>query len=215
MTEPRHASPINLTVDAGLDVALGGGWSTWRSAATKREPAAVMRWLLSRLPEGVEPEDVEEPLATLIGESAPEERAMAAVDLAELFEADDPGFAAALWESVLEAGKRTSDAELVFEAVSRLAGLEEDYGDPLTAAEFYLEFLNWRRQDEHASDPEWVLTSFDEVIRLAAADGASRAEAQFTFHQAQFMRIAEAESLAAEVGDWAPSTPAFAAWDSD
>ena len=215
MRDAEGPSPLNVTVDAGLDLALAGGWAAWRSTASRRDPDAVSRWLISRLPEGVEPDDVEAPLQVLIGESAPEDRAMAAVDLAELFEADDPGFAAVLWESVLEAGKETSDAELVFEGTSSLAALEEDYGDPLTAAEFYIEFLNWRRQDDHASDPEMVLTAFDEVIRLAAADAAPRAEAQFIHDQAQFMRSVEAESPAAEVGDWAPSTPPFVAWDSD
>jgi hypothetical protein len=215
MDEPDGPSPLTVSVDAGLDLALAGGWAGWRSTASRRDLEAVTRWLISRLPEGVEPDDVEEPVQMLIGESAPEDRAMAAVDLAELFEADDPGFAAVLWESVLEAGKETSDAELVFEGTSRLAALEEDYGDPLTAAEFYIEFLNWRRQDDHASDAESVLTAFDEIIRLAAADGAPRAEAEFTHNQAQFMRDVEAESPAAEVGDWAPSLPPFAAWDSD
>ncbi len=215
MADSGGLTPLSLSVDAGLDHALTGGWGAWRSAAAIRKPAAVKRWLVSRLPEGVEPEDVQEPLLALIGNWPADDRAMAAVDLAELFEADDPVFASLLWEAVLEAGQETRDAELVFEGVSRLAGIEEEFGDPLTAAEFYVEFLSWRRQADHASDPEAVMTAFDEVIRLAEVDFAPRAAAQFTFFQAQFLRIVETGSTAAEVGDWAPTTPPFMAWDSD
>jgi len=215
MSESAGMTPLSLSVDAGLDHALGNGWSAWRSVAANRQPAAVTRWLISRLPEGVDADDVDGPLLALIGDSPVENRAMAAADLAELFEADDPGFASVLWEAVLEAGRETTDAELVFEGASRLAGMEEEFGDPLTAAEYYVEFLTWRRQNEHASDHEAVLTAFDEIIRLAEEDDSPAAIAHFTYHQAQFMRIVEADSPAAEVGDWVPSSPAFAAWDSD
>lgn len=215
MTDSSVPTPLSLTVDVGLDHALTGGWSAWRSVASNRQPAAVARWLNSRLPEGVQPDDVEEPLLTLLSDSPAEDRALAAADLAELFEADDPVFASVLWEAVLDAGRETSDAELMFEGASRLAGIEEAFGDPLSAAEYYVEFLTWRRQNDHASDPESVLTAFDEIIKLAEEDDSPLSVAHFTYQQAQFMRTVEAESPAAEVGDWSPATPAFAAWDSD
>ena len=65
MRDPEGPSPLNVTVDAGLDLALAGGWAAWRSTASRRDPDAVTRWLISRLPEGVEPDDVEAPLQVL------------------------------------------------------------------------------------------------------------------------------------------------------
>ncbi len=173
----------------------------------------VLRWLTTQLPAGVSVDDVREPLMVLVGESLPDEQAFAAAELGELFDADEPGLASLFWEALLEAGKAAGDAEMVFDGISRLAGIEEEIGDPLTAAEHYIHFLNWRRAGDNASDPESVLTAFDELIRLADLDEAPRAVAMFTHLQAQFLQYAESDAPVAETGDWAAGTPDFASWE--
>jgi hypothetical protein len=206
--------PLSLSIDAALDRAVDAGWTTWQAAARARSTESGARWLVQRLA-GVLPEDdAGDLLSQLTGDAPPDERALAAAELAELAEEDDPALAAMLWEAVLDAGRELDDGELFFEGASRLAALEEPWGDPLTAAEFLIAFLNWRRQDGHGSDPETVLTAFDEIVRLAELDGASAAAARFAFEQARFMRVVEAEMPAVEIGDWAGGMPPFASWET-
>lgn len=213
MTDRKNGSPLILSIDASLDHAAGSGWESWRSIAITREPDAVLRWLTAQLPAGVTVDDVRDPLAVLVGESLPDEQAYAAAELGELFDADEPGLATLFWEALLEAGKAAGDAEMVFDGISRLSGIEEELGDLLTAAEYYIQFLNWRRKGDHASDPESVLTAFDELIRLAELDDAPRAVAMFAHLQAQFLQYVESDASVAELGDWAVGTTEFVSWE--
>ncbi len=214
VTEPGDLNPLALTVDAVLDHAVNNGWSAWRSAAGSRPSETVAKWMVRRAPEIGDAAEASELVARLIGDGSPEERAMTAAELAEMLEDEDPLFATVLWEAVQEAGYESSDAEWLFEGAARLAALEEEYGDPLTAAEFLIDFLNWRRVHNHASEPEAVLTAFDEIIRLAGLDGAPAATAQFTWEQARFMHTVENEDQSAQEGDWTNGGAPYAAWDS-
>ena len=90
----------------------------------------------------------------------------------------------------------------IAEATRRLAALAERLGDPSGRAEFFIEFLNWRRQPGHSSDPEDVEIAFDEIVRLAAIDGAQQAAAQYEFRQVGFTTLARAEDPRAVEGDW-------------
>jgi hypothetical protein len=205
---------MSLTIDAALDNATGSGWVAWRSIALTREPDHVVRWLAAQLPEGVERDDVEAPLRVLLSDAPPDEHGFAASELSDLFEADAPALAALFLDALLVNGRLASDAEMMFDATVRIAQLDEEFGDPLTAAENYIAFLNWRRQEGSASDAESVLTAFDEVIRLAELDEAPQAVATFSFLQAQFLQVVEGDDPAAEAGDWAAGSSTFEPWDT-
>ncbi len=141
-----------------------------------------------------------------------EERAEALIELAELAEAVDDLVADTLWEGVLAAGREGADPDVLFEAATRLAAIAEGHGDPLAAAEYLLEFLNWRRQPGHASDPEQVEAAFDGVVRLAELDGAQKEAALFGSRQARYTRLLEAEDERAVEGDWEAEATPYAGW---
>jgi hypothetical protein len=102
--------------------------------------------------------------------------------------------------------------DLVAEATRRLAALAERLDDPLAAAEFFIGFLNWRRQPGHAADPEDVLDAFDEIARLAVVDGAQKAAAEYSYHQVGFARLLDAEDPRAVEGDWEVDPRPFESW---
>ena len=104
---------------------------------------------------------------------------------------------------------RCGDGDLIAEATRRLAALAERNGDPLAAAEFFIEFLNWRRQPEHSSDPEDVEVAFDEIVRLATADGAQQAAAQYAYRQVGFTKLLDADDPRAVEGDWESDSLAY------
>jgi hypothetical protein len=215
LDDDQQLTPLVLTTDAALDRAVTAGWTAWREAASRRPVEVVERWLDHRAGELLEGGETAALAGALLGDDPPESRAVSLAEFAELVEEDDPELGTLLWETVTSAGRQTGDAELLFEGLRRLATIEEMYGDPLSAAEFYIDFLNWRRADDHASDPELVLMAFDEIVRLAEQDRAPAAAARFGFHQAQFMRMIEKESFETQVGDWARSEPVFLAWDAN
>ena len=63
------------------------------------------------------------------------------------------------------------DGDLLTEATTHISEIAFDLDEPTSAAEAWIDFLNWRREPESASDPEAVLTAFDEIIRAAEMDG--------------------------------------------
>ena len=106
----------------------------------------------------------------------------------------------------------SADGDLMAEATRRLATLAERYGDPLAAAEFFIEFLNWRREPGHSSDPEDVEVAFDEIVRLANADGAQKAAAQYAYRQVGFTSLLDADDPRAVEGDWETDSFPYQSW---
>jgi hypothetical protein len=127
-------------------------------------------------------------------------------------ETGDDLLADTLWEGALDKARTWGDGDLVAEATRRLAALAERLGDPLAAAEFSIEFLNWRRQTGHTSDPEDVENAFDEIIRLAELDGEPRAAAEYAYRQVGFTRLLDADDPRAVEGDWEASSQPYEPW---
>jgi hypothetical protein len=205
-------NPINLTLDPKLDLALGAGWQAWDRAARAAGLARVTAWASQRAGADVPKEDLRDHIAALLEAVDPDEAAFARAELAELLEESDDALADALWEGVLERGLETDDPDLVFEATSHLAAIAEVLDDPLAAAEYFIDFLNWRRRPGNVSDTEAVQFAFDEVIRLAEADGQPQIAATFSYKQVEFTRIADAESESATTGDWETDSAPYVSW---
>ena len=209
----RATAPLQLTRNPRLDNALRFGWDSFSRtlAASGAEEAA--RWLAARV-DDPELADVAEPLLESSISADPEESGEALFALAELAEeTGDDLLADTLWEGVLARARDALDGDLVIEATRRLAALAERLGDPLAAAEFFIAFLNWRREDGHAADPDDVLDAFDEIVRLAGVDGSRKAAAEYEYRQAGFARVLEAEDPRAVEGNWDPGRPAYEAWE--
>jgi hypothetical protein len=213
-SEPPRAGgePLSLTTNPRLDAALAEGWRQWEDAVAKTPRPVVLTWLRHRTGNEIERSDLADGLRGLLGAEDPEERVLARAELAELVEGIDNPLAEALWEGVLAAGYESEDADTIVDGVSHLASLAEEAGDLLGAAEWHIEFLNWRRQDAHVADPDQVGTAFDEVVRLADADGARTAAAQWTYRQALFTRLLERDPDKAEAGDWERDAVPYRSW---
>ena len=180
------SSPLRLTRSPRLDNALRLGWESFSRTLAAAGPQDAARWLSARTGDPELAEVAEPLLASALGDD-PDEAADALFGLAELAEeTEDDLLADTLWEGVLDRAREVGDGDLIAEATRRLAALAERHGDPLAAAEFFIEFLNWRRQPEHSSDPEDVEVAFDEIVRLATADGAQQAAAQYAYRQVGF-----------------------------
>lgn len=204
--------PLSFTPNPKLDAALQSGWEAWHDTARGEGTDRVAIWLAHRLRHPRLRTDLAETILTVLTAEDADERALALSEIAEIAEGHDDLLADTLWEGVLAAGFEVKDADLVFEATSHLAAIAEDHGDPLAAAEYYLDFLNWRRQPDQGSDPEQVETAFDEVIRLANLDGDRRAAALFEYRQAQFTRLVAADDERAALGDWEPNPQPYTSW---
>lgn len=203
---------LTFTTNPKLDTALQTGWESWEEAARAEGPQRVAAWLAHRLRNPALKTDLAETIESLLTAEEPEERALSLSEIAEIAETRDDLLADTLWEGVLAAGFDSEDADLIVEATSHLAAIAEDHGDPLAAAEYQIDFLNWRRQPEHTSDPEAVASAFDEIIRLAQLDGDRRAAALFEFRQAQFTRLVESDDDRATTGDWESDGTPYASW---
>ena len=205
-------SPLHLTRSPRLDNALRLGWESFsRTLAAAGAPDAA-RWLAARVDDPELAEIAEPLLAAAISEDG-EEAAEALFGLAELAEeTQDDLLADTLWEGVLDRGQEEEDGDLVAEATRRLAGLAERLGDPLAAAEYHIGFLNWRREPDHSSDPEDVEVAFDEIVRLATADGAQQAAAEYAYRQAAFTRLLDADDPRAVEGDWEARGNPYESW---
>jgi hypothetical protein len=208
----RGAAPLNLTTNPRLDTALQHGWQAWEDAVTTAGASTASAWLFARANGEVGRDELDEAVAALLEAEDGDDRATARAELAELLGGIDDPVAETLWEGVLAQGLATDDAETLFDATSHLAAIAEESGDPLAAAEYYIDFLNWRRQPDHSADPELVQTSFDEVTRLAERDGAHTAAAQFTYRQAAYARLAEGGDEQAVEGDWERDSAPYSIW---
>jgi hypothetical protein len=197
-------NPLTFTRNPKLDFALLFGWERWIAAARAAGKDAVAAWLAARANDAELATTAREFLEPVLAdESDAEERFDGLVSLAELAEEmDDDRLADAFWEGALDEGLDAGDPDAIVEATSRLAALAERNGDPLAAAEYWINFLNWRREPEHSSDPEQVEDAFDEIVRLAERDGARREAAIWAHRQTTFARLAEDDDERTIVGDW-------------
>jgi hypothetical protein len=206
------SSPLRLTRSPRLDNALRLGWESFSRTLAAAGPEEAARWLSARTGDPELAEVAESLLTSALG-GDPDEAADALFGLAELAEeTEDDLLADTLWEGVLDLSQRVDDGDLMAEATRRLAAVAERNGDPLAAAEFFIEFLNWRRQPEHSSDPEDVEVAFDEIVRLANADGAQQAAAQFAYRQVGFTKLLDADDPRAVEGDWENDSLPYQTW---
>ena len=205
-------SPLRLTRSPRLDNALRLGWESFSRTLAAVGPEEAARWLSARTGDAELAEVAESLLASALG-GDPDEAADALFGLAELAEeTEDDLLADTLWEGVLDRSRGADDADLMAEATRRLGALAERNGDPLAAAEFFIEFLNWRRQPGHSSDPEDVEIAFDEIVRLATADGAQQAAAQYVYRQVGFTKLLDADDPRAVDGDWETDSIPYQPW---
>ena len=203
---------MRLTRSPRLDNALRLGWESFSRTLAAVGPQEAARWLSARTSDPELLEVAEPLLASALG-SDPDEAADTFFALAELAEeTEDDLLADTLWEGVLDRARDVMDGDLIAEATRRLAAVAERHGDPLAAAEFFIEFLNWRRQSEHSSDPEDVEVAFDEIVRLATADGAQLAAAQYAFRQVGFTKLLDADDPRAVEGDWEAEALPYQSW---
>ena len=205
-------SPLRLTRSPRLDNALRLGWESFAQTLVATGAPDAARWLAARV-DDLELAEIGEPLLAAAMSEDAEEAAEALSGLAELAEeTEDDLLADTLWEGVLDRARHIGDGDLLAEATRRLAGLAERLGDPLAAAEYHIEFLNWRREAEHSSDPEDVEDAFDEIVRLATADGAQQAAAEYAYRQAGFTRLLDADDPRAVEGDWEANGNPYEPW---
>jgi hypothetical protein len=189
------------------------GWESFSRTLAAAGASEAARWLGARAgdPDLIH---VAEPLLEAAVSPEPEEAAEGLSALAELAEEiGDDLMADTLWEGVLARARDAGDGDFVFEATRRLAAIAERLGDPLAAAEFFIAFLNWRREEHHSADPDDVLDAFGEIARLAGIDGARKAAAEYEYRQAAFARLLEVDDPRAVEGDWEPGRPPFAPWE--
>jgi len=201
-----------LTRSPRLDNALRLGWDSFSRTLAAVGPEEAARWLSARTGD---PELAEVAEALLVSAlcSDPDESVDALFGLAELAEeTEDDLLADTIWEGVLDRSRSADDGELMAEATRRLASIAERNADPLAAAEYFIEFLNWRRQPGHSSDPEDVEVAFDEVVRLATTDGAQQAAAQYAYRQVGFTKLLDADDPRAVEGDWEADSTPYQAW---
>jgi hypothetical protein len=204
--------PLNLTLNPKLDVALADGWQAWEAAARIAGLSRTLAWAGQRAGSELPAEDLREYLSALLDAEDEETAVFARAELAELLEESDDELADSLWSGVLARGLAVADPDLIFEASSHLAAIAEELGDPLEAAEYFIDYLNWRRSPEGISDVESVQTAFEEVIRLAELDGERKIAAQFSYRQVRFAKIADMEAETATAGDWETEDAPYASW---
>jgi len=201
-----------LTRSPRLDNALRLGWESFSRTLAATGPQDAALWLSARTGDPELTEVAEPLLAAALG-GDPDEAADALFGLAELAEeTEDELLADTLWEGVLDRARETGDGDLIAEATRRLAALAERHGDSLAAAEFFIEFLNWRRQPEHSSDPEDVEVAFEEIVRLATADGAQQAAALYAYRQVGFTKNLDVEDPRTVEGDWESDSLPYETW---
>ncbi len=201
-----------LTTNPRLDAALVAGFVDWEESARAAGARVVAAWFARRQGEPNLEAALVPVVEALFEADDAEDRALARAELAELIGDEDALAADTLWEGVLDAGHEIDDAETIFDAIRHLAAIAESHGDPLAAGEYFLTFLNWRREAGRMSEPELVETAFEEVIRLARVDGAQREAALFEFRHVAFVRSIERDDPRAAEGDWEPAAGPYQTW---
>jgi hypothetical protein len=209
MSEPR---PISFTTSPRLSMALHGSGAEFERAMESVGAQQTLTWLMNRADQAVDHELLAELVQTWFEATSNEQRIMPRAELAELMADADPQTAEILWEASMRDGFERNDGDQAFDAVSQLARLAEDAGDPLVAAEYYIEFLNWRRGEGHLADPESVHAAFEEIIRLANVDGNAAAAATFGHAHSEFARYEDHLGAQSSEGDWTVNRTPFNGW---
>lgn len=208
----RQGSPLVLSVSPKLDTAARNGWSAWEASAREAGSATVAGWLAHRIEDPGFAIHARAMIEALLTETDPDALVDVRLELAEFLDEADDELAETLWDGVLEAATMAAHGDALAEASGRLAAIAEEEGDLLGAAERYIDFLNWRRQLDHASDPDAVENAFEEIMRLATADGDARAAALFSYRRASFTRVLDAADDRALAGDWERDAAPFTSW---
>jgi hypothetical protein len=206
-------NPLTVSVDVRLDLALRGGIEAWEAAVADRRATATSKWIMQRSAgAGLDQELVIDAIENLLLAENPSDRVLARAEIGEMVQESDPELADLLWFAVRDYAMQTGDGDLLAEATGHIAEIAFDYDEPTSAAEAWIEFLNWRREPESSSDPEAVSTAYDEIVRAAEMDGAQAVAAKYGYMQAQFQKLADAEDPRATVGNWLPNTDPLEAW---
>lgn len=207
-----ESSPVTFTTNPRLSMALHGSGTDFESAIEAVGQQQALTWMKNRMGDGVDSQLLTELLDAWFAASDAEERVMPRAELAELLTEADPQVGEMLWEASMRDGFDRNDGDQAFDAVSQLARLAEEAGEPLVAAEYYVEFLNWRRIEGSLSDPDAVHTAFEEIGRLAEMDGEVAVAARFAHAHAQFTRHEDADGDHASEGNWAPDGEPYSGW---
>lgn len=210
MTE---TNPLTLTTSPRLSMALQGDGPGFEQSLLEVGREKAESWFRDRIGDDIDPAILHEALAAWYDATSPDDRVMARADLAELTADVDDAVSELLWDASMRDGFARGDGDQAFDAAVHLAGITEASGDPLTAAEFYIEFLNWRRAHGHISDPESVHHAFEEIVRLAELEGEVATSARFAHAHSVFTRVADDDDADSAEGDWSPATPPFSGWE--
>lgn len=201
-----------LTTNPRLDQAAAQSAQEWELAARKAGAAQTVAWLVRRGGDANAQDALHEVVEQLLEAEDAEDLAAGRIELAELVEIDDDLLAETLLEAVLQFARESGDGDMVATVTSQLAGIAERQGDPLTAAEYHLDFLNWRRQPGHVSDPDDIENAFDEIVRYASDDSEPAVVALFSHRQAAFTRLLEMDDDRASSGDWERDDTPYRGW---
>ena len=213
MPSPNPGSPLKLSVDPRLDLALQAGIDAWETDVVRRGATATAKWILHRSAGAdLDSEIVIEAIENLLLAGDQHDRALAQAEIAEMVQPDDPELADVFWFAVRDYAISANDADLLADATGHLAEVAFDLDEPTTAAEVWIDFLNWRREPDSTSDPETVLIAFDEIIRAAEMDGAQAVAARYGYMQVQFQARVDADDDHASVGNWLDHDNPLESW---
>lgn len=207
---PRQ--PITLTTSPCLDATIHQGWDAWITVVQDLGASATSVWLSQRAGDRDLRAALFPALEAVLTAGGPDDEVEARIELAELSEVVDDLVVETCWEGVLLAARAAGDGDAMAVATTRLATISEAHGDALTAAELYIEFLNWRRQPGSSSDSDAVATSFEEIIRLAERDRNPKAAAIYTFRYATFTQMVDRDDGRVVAGDWEANESPYEAW---
>jgi hypothetical protein len=209
----NSGSPLVFSSDPKLDQALAQGIDAWEAEVAERGALATARWLTQRSA-GVRlnQELLLEAIDYLLTSERTDDHMLARAELAEMVQPGDLTLADLLWFAVRDTAIELGDADMIAEATSHIAEIAFEVDEPTTAAEVWIDFLNWRREPESSSDADTVLTAFDEIIRAAEMDGAQADAARFGYLQVQFQALVDAEDERATAGNWMPTDAPFEVW---
>jgi hypothetical protein len=209
----QPGDPLVFSMDFRLDHALRTGVEAWESTVAVRGATATAKWLMDRSAGAdLDQELVLEAIENLLLSETPEDRALARAEIAEIAQAEDSELADMLWFAVRDHAIQTNDSDLIAEASTHIAEIAFDLDEPTSVAEVWIDFLNWRREPGSASDPESVLTAFDEIVRAAEMDGAQAVAARYRYMQVQFQALVDADDPRATVGNWLAHSDALESW---
>ena len=213
MRSQNFGSPLVFSADPKLDQALAQGIDAWEAEVAERGVMATAKWLTQRSSDApLDNELLYEAIEYLLTSERQDDHMLARAELAEMVQPGDLTLADLLWFAVRDSAIELGDADMIAEASTHIAAIAFDVDEPTTAAEVWIDFLNWRREPDSSSDADTVLTAFDEIIRAAEMDGAQADAARFGYLQVQFQALVDAEDERATAGNWMPNFAPFEVW---